>query len=328
MTSHSLPVRQLIWATIFLFGYFFASGKCAAQWTPTIKSGSAKARAVSGGAVAAALLERIGPTSEEVLQQFREAGMAPQPHELTAAERRVVVNALAALPPLHQRVLATHLRSLSFLDNMPNTALTSTVSSSPQPLFDITIRAAILPQTATDWLTQKERTCFAATDSAWQVTIEAGVRSALDYVLLHEATHVVDAALHFTPALAAGGQLLDSAAAKPFTAGIWQSRTIPATGLRHAPLERIRFRGGPPVPVTQAEQLYTLLRQTPFVSLYGSTAWTEDLAEYVTVYHFTRKLRQPFRIVVRQNGQEVFGYEPMKSALVKRRVRQMKRFYA
>jgi hypothetical protein len=273
------------------------------------------------------LLARVGRTSEEVLQQFREAGMAPQPHELTAAERRLVANALAALPPLHQRVLATHLHSLSFLDNMPNTALTSTVSA-PQPLFDITIRAAILPQTATEWLTQKEQTCFAATDSAWQVTIEAGVRSALDYVLLHEATHVVDAALHLTPAFSDAGQLLDSAAAKPFTAGIWQNRTISATGLRHALLERIRFRGGPPVPVTQAQQLYALLRQTPFVSLYGSTAWTEDLAEYVTVYHFTRKLRQPFRITVRQNGQEIFGYEPMKSALVKRRARQMKRFYS
>jgi hypothetical protein len=221
------------------------------------------------------------------------------------------------LPPLHQRVLKAHLRSLSFLDNMPNTALTSTVSA-PAPLFDITIRAAILPQTATEWLTEKERTCFVATDSAWQVAIEAGVRPALDYVLLHEATHVVDGA----------GQRLDGTAAKPFTAGIWQDRTLLAPGFRHALLEHIRFRGGPPLPTIQAAQLYTLLQQTPFVSLYGSTGWTEDLAEYVTVYHFTHKLRQPFRIMIRQNGQEMFGYEPMKSALVKRRVRQMKRFYS
>ncbi|OUJ72973.1 hypothetical protein BXP70_16460 [Hymenobacter crusticola] len=253
--------------------------------------------------------------------------MTPQPHELTAAERRLVANALAALPSLHRPVLTTHLRSLSFLDHMPNTALTSTVPA-PYPLFDITIRAAILPQTATEWLTEKERTCFAATDSAWQVAIEAGVRSALDYVLLHEATHVVDAALHLTPAYSAAGQRLDSAAAKPFTAGIWQDRTQPAPRFRHALLEHIRFRGGPPLPMAQAAPLYALLQQTPFVSLYGSTGWTEDLAEYVTVYHFTQKLRQPFRLVIRRNGQEVFGYEPMKSALVKRRMRQMKRFYS
>ncbi|OON70457.1 hypothetical protein B0919_00010 [Hymenobacter sp. CRA2] len=78
----------------------------------------------------------------------------------------------------------------------------------------------------------------------------------------------------------------------------------------------------------EATQVYSLLHWTPFVSLYGSTTGTEDWAEYVTVYHFTRKLKQLFRIVVRQNAQDVFVYEPVKSALVQRRVRLMKRFYS
>jgi len=318
---------RFAWVAIFLSGLFFATRECAAQQLGVPKSGSQTAQLRSGVALATSLAERIGRTSDEVLQQFREAGMTPQPHELTAAEHRLVTQTLAALPPLHQRVLRKHLRSLSFLDNMPNTALTSTVDA-PYPLFDITIRAAILPQTATEWLTEKERTCFATTDSAWQVAIEAGGRPALDYVLLHEATHVVDAALHLTPAYSDAGQRLDSAAAKPFTAGIWQDRTLPAPGFRHARLEHIRFRGGPPLPIAQAAPLYTLLQRTPFVSLYSSIGWTEDLAEYVTVYHFTQKLRQPFRITIRQNGQEMFGYEPMKSALVKRRIRQLRRFYS
>ncbi|OON70458.1 hypothetical protein B0919_00015 [Hymenobacter sp. CRA2] len=114
------------------------------------------------------------------------------------------------------------MRRLSFLDDMPNTALTSTVSSAAHPLFDITIRAAILPQTASEWLTEKKRTCFAANNSSLQVAIEAGLRPAIDYILLHEATHVVDAKLKLTPAYYAAGQLLDSATAKSFTAGVWQ----------------------------------------------------------------------------------------------------------
>ncbi len=273
------------------------------------------------------LADRVQDTPAAVVRRFEDAGMSPQVHVLTGRERRLVAQALAALPPLHRRVLKARLRSLSFLDNMPNTALTSTVESgSPEPLFDITIRAGILQQTASEWLTEKERTCFVANDSTIQVAIEAGVRPAIDYVLLHETTHVVDATLKLTPASSETGQLLDSAAAKPFTAGVWQSRTVPTPSWRHELLLQIPFRRGKQaLPIADATQVYSLLQQTPFVSLYGSAAWTEDLAEYLTVYYFTQKLRQPFKIVLRQHAREIWAYEPMKSALVQRRIWQMKR---
>jgi len=45
------------------------------------------------------------------------------------------------------------------------------------------------------------------------------------------------------------------------------------------------------------------------------------------VYHFTEVLKQPFRIVIRKEGKEIFLYEPMKSDLVRGRAAQMKRFY-
>ena len=49
---------------------------------------------------------------------------APTAHALTAVERHKLSAAFAALPPLHRRVLGERLRSVSFLDGMPNTALT------------------------------------------------------------------------------------------------------------------------------------------------------------------------------------------------------------
>jgi hypothetical protein len=317
---------SLIWA-VFLFSAFaFGHRPCIAQTTGTLPSGQTDTPTPSFTATTR-LADRVQNTPATVVRLFEDAGMSPRAHVLTVTERRLVDQALAALPPLHRRVLKARLRSLSFLDNMPNTALTSTVeSSAPDPLFDITIRAGILQQTASEWLTEKERTCFTANDSTLQVAIEAGVRPALDYVLLHEATHMVDATLKITPASSTTGQLLDSAGAKPFTAGVWQSRTLPTPNWRHALLLKIPFRrGGKALPIADAAQVYTLLQQTPFVSLYGSSSWTEDLAEYLTVYHFTRKLHQPFKIVLRQKAQEIWAYEPMKSALVQRRVRQIKR---
>ena len=102
----------------------------------------------------------------------------------------------------------------------------------------------------------------------------------------------------------------------------------PSPRYRDPLLERVRFRpGGQTLAIDQAEAVYASLRRTPFVSLYGSSNWYDDLAEYVALYHLTDVLGQPYRIVVRKEGKEVFTYEPMKSHIVRGRVGQMKRFY-
>ena len=63
------------------------------------------------------------------------------------------------------------------------------------------------------------------------------------------------------------------------------------------------------------------------MSLYGSSNWSDDLAEFVALYHLTEVLKQPYRIVIRRRGEEIFVYEPMKSDIVRGRVGHMKRFY-
>jgi hypothetical protein len=276
------------------------------------------------------LESRVKDTPEAVLRMFKEAGdTMPTAHALTEAERLKLSAAFAALPPLHRRVLGERLRGVSFLDGMPNTALTSAVNpGEPYPLYHITIRAAILRDDVSEWLTWKERTCFEAAGSPMSVAVEAGKLDALLYVLLHEATHVVDDCLRITPAIPAGDQPAGGAPAGAFTEGVWSGRTTPSPRYRDPLLERVRYRaGGQTFAIDQADSVYTSLRRTPFVSLYGSSNWYDDLAEYVTLYHLTEVLKQPYRIVIRKEGQEAFAYEPMKSDLVCGRVGQMKRFY-
>jgi hypothetical protein len=72
---------------------------------------------------ATSLPTRIRETPAGVVKMFEDAGMSPRQHQLSSAELLKVEKAFAILPPLHQRVLKEHLRSISFLDNMPNTAL-------------------------------------------------------------------------------------------------------------------------------------------------------------------------------------------------------------
>ena len=160
---------------------------------------------------ASSLEARVKDTSSQVLDMFKELkGPPPRAHALTEGERLSLKKTIEALPPVHRRVLTERLRIISFLDGMPNTALTSTVNADePYRLFDITINASILRQNVSEWLTQKERTCFDAAGSPLSVSIDAGSKlDALVYAFLHEATHVIDAAERITPVIARRGEAL------------------------------------------------------------------------------------------------------------------------
>ncbi len=67
-------------------------------------------------------------------------------------------------------------------------------------MYNITFRAGMLHETISEWATKKENKLFdRAENSVYTVSIEAGTLDAFIYVLLHEATHVVDAVLKITP---------------------------------------------------------------------------------------------------------------------------------
>ncbi|MDJ1493127.1 hypothetical protein QNI19_09315 [Cytophagaceae bacterium DM2B3-1] len=269
------------------------------------------------------LTQRVRKTSESVLEKFREAGMNPSEHKVTSEEEKIIAEAFATLPPLHQRVLKEHLRSINFLDNMPNTALTSTINFEDKfTVYDITIRAAILKQTISEWLTTKELTCYDTTHSQTNVFVIAGELNALVYVLLHETTHVVDGSLKLISEPSSSVANSFSAA---FTKGIWTARTKLATSLQDSLLLANRFQSGKAMSISNARKLYQSLAKTPLLSLYSTSSTHEDLAEYLTVYHLTHKLKQPFKIVV--EDKQKFVYEPFNSKLVKSRTKLLEYFY-
>jgi hypothetical protein len=276
---------------------------------------------------ASPLESRVGPTPASVLKMFEELGPpAPTSHALTPDEKNQLAEALAALPPLHRRTLSERLRTLSFLDGMPNTALTSTVNPDGDfRLFDITMRAGVFRQTTSEWLTEKERACFDASGSPLSISIEAGSKPAIVYALLHEATHVVDSSLRVTPAPAAGGKPGAGPETSAFTRGVWADATTPESRYRDRLLESACFRNsGRVLPIADAQAVYEALERTPFASLYGSRNWYDDLAEFVALYELTQALGQPYRIVIRRGSETIFADEPMRSSLVLGRAASVK----
>ena len=316
-------------ATVTCAILLFCSGLVPVTRAEESKAQRAEALPNYGFDPSTALESRIGETPAAVLKEFKDAGLSPTAHVLTATEQQKISKAFAMLPPLNRRILRERLRSLSFLDGMPNTALTSTVNpGEPYKVFDITIRAGIFDQNVSEFLTQKERTCFETANSSLNVSIEGGTLDAIVYVLLHETTHIVDGSLHITSEMGVGDHLDKSPATSLFTRNVWSGWRTPAPQYQNTLLESIRFYAdGKVLKIDQAEAVYKALSQTPFVSVYGSRNWLDDLAEVVTWYHLTEKLKQPYRIEIRKTGQVIYAYEPMRSRLVRSRFDQLKRFY-
>lgn len=275
---------------------------------------------------ASALDSRVGEADPSVLKMFADAGLpAPSAHVLNDAERKSLARAFTTLPPAHQRVLRERLRRISFLDGMPNTALTSTVDpDAATPVYDLTVRAGVLHESVSEFLTKKERSCFDSSGSTRTVAIEAGPLEAIAYVLLHEATHMVDGALGLTPV---EGRT-PAADADLLTTGVWTDRLTVAGGYADPLLDGLVYRpGGRPIAVSDAHKVYGALQRTPFVSLYATSNWHDDVAELVAWHHLTSRMGQPYRIVVRERDREVLVYEPMASPVVQVRLRLLTPMY-
>lgn len=272
------------------------------------------------------LADRVEPAPESVFTKFREAGMQPVNHVLTETEKKKVSKAFAALPPLHQKILKEHLHSISFMDNMPNTALTSTlITSGTTKMFNITFRAEILNETISEWATWKENTCYIKSeDNEYEVIIDAGTLDAIVYVLLHEATHVVDAVLNIAPHPDDTDVLVPPT---PFTANVWYKINTPVEKFINPLLETTRFRSGKAIPISSAPNVYKALQETPFASLYSMASWHEDLAEILTIYHLTANMNQPYKILVKKNGTTVFTFQPFTNKRVVKRQSKLAVFY-
>ena len=273
------------------------------------------------------LVERIQPAPESIFSMFRDAGMNPVNHILTEIEREKVVRAFSILPPLHQKVLKEHLHSISFMDNMPNTALTSPVEiSGSTKKFNITFRAGIINETISKWASWKENTYYIKPgDSEYEVVVNAGNLDAIIYVLLHEATHIVDAVLNITPAVDEMDMVVSPT---PFTTDVWHKMNVPKEESTNDVLETTRFRAGKPLPISSAPEIYQALQKSPFASLYSMASWSEDLAELVTIYHLTKKMDQPYEILVKNKGTTVFEYKPFANKRVVKRKKIMGMFYS
>jgi hypothetical protein len=265
------------------------------------------------------LTSRIKETPHELEQTLSQNGkFHPVQHALNQSEQKQLDRAFTLLPAVYLKIIKAHVRSISFVDSVSYRALTYTVNHANYGIYDIVINGATLGQDVSTWLTAKERTCFETTNSPFSVSFLAGKMDAIVYVLMHEATHVVDDVLGLTEPTSVYFKA-NNTLASAFSSRVWSNRRNPASQFRYAVLDSTRFRGGKPLPVETAPRIYAAFQQTPFVSLYSMSSSSEDIADLFAVYCLTEHLGQPYAIEIKQKEKVVFRYEPAKSAAVRER---------
>ncbi|RDS82275.1 hypothetical protein DWU98_09600 [Dyella monticola] len=217
------------------------------------------------------LMEKVGAPSQFVMNTFKSSGMlGVKPHTLTGEERQKIKAALAALPPLDRRVLLDRLDDLSFIDGIPGEGTGLTSPGAHHGHYNITLRASIIDESLSTFLTTKERRDFTSDDSGITVTVKGQGTDALHYVLLHESTHVVDQTCRVT-----------FTAHSKFVEGIWKEAHTLDAPWNTGPLNETFFRTHKPLEIQKASAVYGALSNSPFVSLYATSASAEDFAELV-----------------------------------------------
>ncbi len=290
----------------------------AALYAQQPKTSAAPIIAQGEETYAETLLSRVATPSPLAVEVFKHAGMqGVTPHLLTDRERGKIAAALAVLPELNRHVLASRLHALAFVDGIPGEG-TGLTSPAAQPgMFDITLRASVIDEPLSQFLTIKENRVFSHSDSGIAVKVTGTGTNALGYVLLHESSHVVDKTCGITGAATSG-----------FDIGMWTSYKdlVPALA---AITPKTHFRGGSPLALAQAAAIYDALSKTPFVSLYSTASREEDFAELVAWREMSQAHQADLVITVdnARNGEQR-QWRPLSFPGVRARFAQLEKLYA
>lgn len=283
---------------------------------------------------ASPLIDRLQTPPEFLLSYLRQMDGTERytAYTLSKSEREMLVRNLALLPRAYRSALRERLVGIFFVKNFTGSGLADFVLNAKKNLYFLLI---INPETMRHdlswWMSYRASTTFRAGSlegAHIKLSIDCGSRySGLTYILLHETSHIMDYLFHYTPYVdRATRELGFSVSGTPFVAGFWKSYDVPTERAGFPLRSRLSFYGlgkGARIDGSRAIELYEGLRRSPFVSLYGSQNWAEDFAEYATWYYLTAKLGQPYRITLTKGGRNELVYEPMKSPLVRQRLRAL-----
>lgn len=286
------------------------------------------------------LLSRVREPTDHFINYIQQAeGREFSPYLPSDEEMEQIAVAIDLLPPLHRKILHERLVEICFLKDFTSSAWADWLIDEQGDVYCVlAIKRSILETSLSEWLSWRAGTCFFDDLPGFDLCIDVGAKySGFLGIFLHETTHIVDYVLNITPfvepstyylAMKQGREFRDS---YPIIENIWEDTYTPLAEADLALGDSITFYGtggGPKLGYSSAPELYAQLVATPFISLYASQNWADDLAELALYYHLVEKLRQPYTISIMQRSQVQATFQPMENPRVQARLSQMEMFYS
>jgi len=253
----------------------------------------------------------------------------------TQEEIEIIIAYWDLLPPLNKELMKEKLIGIYFISNFIGSGMADYVVDDERNIYTILfINPDTLKVGMNEWMDYRENTCFINESDRMRIEVECGDDYlGLLYLLLHESTHIVDYITSITPYTEwTSSQIREEKINMDniFIKGIWTDYRIQTKAYKKDFMGNVTFYGlseGSKLKISDAEEIYNDLLETPFVSLYASQSWAEDLAELETWYHYTEILGQPYEIVLYENNEIKKRYKPMENELVQERLSILEQLY-
>lgn len=282
------------------------------------------------------IIDRVGETPEFVLSEWMNEDKRQDYSSYAPGrdEMEIIKTCLGLIPDLHKRVLNERLVGIYFINNFMGSGLCDWLVDEEGKVYCyIAFNPEVFQSDISGLITKKENTPFIPDKTNISVQINCGDKHpGFLYILLHESTHAVDYIMGITPYTSPWFSKLKKKHPKttPFIKDIWKDYNHPLEKYDFEMRTSLKYYGlfgGPEINISDARALYSRLSKTPFASMAGSVNWAEDLAEFLTFYHLTEKLKTSYSITVLENRKPIFIYEPMKNSRLKKRFPVMSQFY-
>ncbi|MCK5199976.1 MAG: hypothetical protein KAR21_16575 [Spirochaetales bacterium] len=283
------------------------------------------------------LISRVQDTPDFILDYLKNMDNVDyySSYTPTQEEMKIIESYLDLLPPLNKKIMKDKLLGIYFVSNFIGSGMADYAVDDDRNIYTLLfINQDTLKVRMNEWMDYRENTCFIEENDAIRIEVECGNEYlGFLYILLHESTHIVDYITSITPYTEWTSSQIRKEKINmnnKFIKGIWTDYRNQTETFTKEFMGNVTFyalNDGPRLIKSDAEEIYNGLLETPFVSLYASQNWAEDLAELETWYHYTEIMGQPYEIVLYENNEIKKIYKPMENELVRERFSLLEHLY-
>jgi len=275
------------------------------------------------------LTERAVAIPETLLKTWQKADAKLNPIALsyesylpTLVEKELLKKSFSTLPSSWQKVLQKKLTRIFFVKNLVGAGITDWVinGKNNERFYTILLNPKLFHTNTKSWLEYRANSMFSQGD--YYITY-VGVPEipALTYALLHETAHIIDFETYQTPFVDPFMQqyLHISNTETLFTENVWQAYSQPLITFEfserkhlnayHLTIQRDYINNN------KLPEIFTHLKQTPFVTLYASLTWAEDYADFAAFSYLEKMGQIPLHLQLKKGKETIVDITPLSSPI-------------